>query len=361
VHIAKRTVLFDHETHQHITEPHTPMIYATWRQCRGQIVWSLAVIFLLILTVAISGWFVQRSGESWVFGEICSRWYDGGGGCRADTALTLTTLLALLLPFVSGMLVGVTTFSRDFEQGPENLDLRESTTRVRWYFLRILVVFVPVTLAMTLLGLVLGWTHSLGRGATATDEMTSFSLMEFPNFHTTGIVLGAYTFVAMVTGSAAALLVRNTVVAMVTTLLMFLIVPVALSAMVREHYSAPDIEVQPIDGRARAAEYAPSPYQNLDSRWVIGAGFADTDGNMIDADYSVCRGSDTSDQRQQDREIDDCLREQGIDHYALAYHPQSRYWQFQFIETAVMLLCSGLMVALALVGARGRRRRPAYN
>lgn len=82
---------------------------------------------------------------------------------------------------------------------------------------------------------------------------------------------------------------------------------------------------------------------------------------MIDADYSVCRGSDTSDQKQRDREIDDCLRVQGIDHYAVVYHPQSRYWQFQFIETAVMLLCSGLMVALALVGARGRRRRPTYN
>lgn len=45
----------------------------------------------------------------------------------------------------------------------------------------------------------------------------------------------------------------------------------------------------------------------------------------------------------------------------MAYHPQSRYWHFQFIETAVMLLRSGLMVALALVGARGLRRRPAYN
>ena len=60
----------------------------------------------------------------------------------------------------------------------------------------------------------------------------------------------------------------------------------------REHYLAPDTEVQPIDGLARAAEYAPSPYENLDSRWVIGAGFADTDGNMIDADYTMCWGSD---------------------------------------------------------------------
>ena len=336
------------------------MIYATWRQCRGQILWSLAVIFLLLLTAAVSGWFVQRTGESWDFGGICSRWYDGGGGCRADTALTLTALLVLLLPFTSGMLVGVTTFSRDFEQGSENLDLRESTGLVRWYFLRVLVAFVPITLAMTVLGLVLGWTHTLGRGQ-ATHEATSFSLMEFPNFQTTGIAVGAYAFLAMSTGSAAALLIRNTVVAMVTTLLVFFIVPVALSAMVREHYTAPDIDVQPIDGLARAAEYAPSPYRNLDSRWVFGAGFADTDGNMIDADYTMCLGSDNSDRQQQALEVDNCLREQGIDHYAVVYHPQSRYWHFQFIETAVMLLCSGLMVALALVGARGLRRRPAYN
>ena len=245
--------------------------------------------------------------------------------------------------------------------GSRNLDFLESTSLVRWYFLRVLVVFVPITLAMAVLGLVLGWTQTLGRGQAATNEATSFSLMEFPNFQTTGIVVGAYTFLAMTTGSAAALLIRNTVFAMVMTLLAFLIVPVALSATMREHYLAPDTEVQPIDGLARAAEYAPSPYENLDSRWVIGAGFADTDGNMIDADYTMCWGSDNSDRKQQDLEVDNCLREQGIDHYAVIYHPQSRYWQFQFIETAVMLLCSGLMVALALVGARGRRRRPTYN
>ena len=102
VRIVKRTVLFHHETHTHFTELHSPMIYATWRQCRGQIVWSSAVIFLLILTAALSGWFVQRWGESWDFRDICSRWYDGGGGCRAATALTFTTLFVLLLPFASG-------------------------------------------------------------------------------------------------------------------------------------------------------------------------------------------------------------------------------------------------------------------
>lgn len=76
----------------------------------------------------------------------------------------------------------------------------------------------------------------------------------------------------MTTGSAAALLISNTVFAMVMTLLAFLIVPVALSATMREHYLAPpDTEVQPIDGLARAAEYPPSPYENLDSRWVIDA------------------------------------------------------------------------------------------
>lgn len=55
---------------------------------------------------------------------------------------------------------------------------------------------------------------------------------------------------------------------------------------------------------------------------------------MIDADYTMCWGSDNSDRKQQDLEVDNCLREQGIDHYAVIYHPQSRYWQFQFIETA---------------------------
>ncbi|XGU18228.1 hypothetical protein ACETU7_20085 [Rhodococcus sp. 3Y1] len=49
----------------------------------------------------------------------------------------------------------------------------------------------------------------------------------------------------MTTGSAAALLISNTVFAMVMTLLAFLIVPVALSATMREHYLAPTLKCNP--------------------------------------------------------------------------------------------------------------------
>ncbi|WP_094270441.1 hypothetical protein [Rhodococcus sp. OK302] len=151
---------------------------------------------------------------------------------------------------------------------------------------------------------------------------------------------------------------------MVATLVMFLIAPVVLTALLRPHYAEPDTKVQSISGYARASEYAPSPYYTVDASWVVGAGFTDRDGNMITADNSLCESTDYANVRaggttHKDRaraqieyaerilEFDYCLRQQGIDHYEILSHPQSRYWQFQAIETALMLLCAGLTSLLA--------------
>ncbi|MCJ0906701.1 hypothetical protein [Rhodococcus sp. ARC_M6] len=339
------------------------MILVTWRQCRTHIVWALSIVVLVIAASAIAGIYVHRSGTFWEFGRICSRWYDVGI-CRPATTLSVTTLLALLLPVLFGMFVGVTIFSRDLEHGAHVLGLPQSVSRMRWYFSRVLVVFVPITLAMTVLGLVLSWTQNSRKRLTKPEDRDSFSMFDFPIFETTGIAIGGYTFLALITGSAAALILRNTVGAMVATLVMFLIAPVILTALLRPHYTEPDTKVQSINGYTRATEYAPSPYYTVDASWVVGAGFTDRDGNMITADYSQCVRKDSAKVRagettHKDRartqieyaertlEFDNCLRLQRIDHYEILSHPQSRYWQFQTIETALILLCAELMSLLA--------------
>ncbi|NMM90523.1 hypothetical protein B2J88_40380 [Rhodococcus sp. SRB_17] len=302
---------------------------------------------------AIAGIYVHRSGTFWEFGRICSRWYDVGI-CRPATTLTVTTVLALLLPVLFGMFVGVTVFSHDLDQGTHALGPTHSASRIRWYFSRVLVAFVPITLTMTALGLVLGWTQKSRKRLTKPEDRDSFSMFDFPIFETTGIATGDYTFFALITGSAAALILRNTVGAMVATLVMFLIAPVVLTALLRPHYAEPDTKVQSISGYARATEYPPSPYYTVDASCVVGAGFTDRDGNMIAADNSDCVSTDSANVRaggtthkERILEFDNCLRQQGIDHYEILSHPQSRYWQFQAIETALMLLCAGLMSLLA--------------
>ena len=92
----------------------------------------------------------------------------------------------------------------------------------------------------------------------------------------------------MLVGGTAAIFLRSTVGAMVTTVVVFLFVPVALTLILREDYGDPQIEVEPISGYARATEYAPNPYFTTDGTWVVAAGYVDSDGTRVSPDESRC-------------------------------------------------------------------------
>ena len=352
-------------------------MWAVWRQNRRSLIATLTLIVLLTAVTVAAAVVVEQNDSTWTFGQICSRWNDVGQ-CRPETALTLTTLFALLLPLALGLFVGVTAFSRDIEQRTHVLGMTQSVSRLRWYFARVVVVFVPTTAAMVCLGLSLRWAATAGGNARAFAEdgaMTgiAFSLYDFPYFETTGIAIGGYTLLAMLVGGTAAIFLRSTVGAMVTTVVVFLFVPVALTLIVREDYGDPQIEVEPISGYARATEYAPNPYFTTDGTWVVAAGYVDSDGTRVSPDESRCapvaepddrarRPDETDDEYTERRQIrqeatyatyDTCLRNQGVDRYEIAFHTEDDYWRFQVTETGLTLLLSG---TASLAGMWGIRR-----
>ncbi|MCQ4122728.1 ABC transporter permease [Rhodococcus tibetensis] len=329
------------------------------------------------LAAVVAGRIVRGNPGARAFGTFFGCFGSTPDVCRAESVLTATTVIAVAVPVLLGLLVGVTVFSRDIEQGTHVLGLSQSVSRARWFWMRILVVFVPISVAMAVLGFILEWSRSYG-GGKSVAFISGFGIgvarLTFPLFQSSGLVLGTYTFLALIIGSAAALIVRNTLGAMVITLVATASIMVGLQLGARPHYAPTSIEARPLSG---AAAYASSGNIGFwfDS-WTVGSDYVNADGSIVDIDREQCDRAFYSDDfgqhpdetyadynarteilyQQQQRDYEGCLRAQGADHFEVRYHADNRFRQFQLTEAALALLIAAAFLVPARWGLR--RLRP---
>ncbi|MDJ0011829.1 MULTISPECIES: ABC transporter permease [Rhodococcus] len=352
------------------------MIWVTWRHHRTSLVVSLGIVAALVLLTVISGLVVEGDRNSRPFGTFVSCFGEGKVVCAAETALTVATVLATMLPVFLGALVGVTVFSRDIEQGTHVLGLTQSVGRARWFWTRVLIVFVPLTLAAVVLGIALQWTRSSSRSdnyafVSGFAQSYGYSSLVYPFFQSSGLVLGAYTFMALLLGAALALLVRSSIGAMALTMVAVIAILAVFQLVARPHYAEPDVRTSP---QAGSSTYYSSDGVPPTANWELEQGYVDIRGDWVDVTYDECtwgKPFDTNiyDQRpeetgaeynlridvlqaQQDKDLEVCLREQGVDHFEIRYHSDDRFWRFQFTEAALVLILSGLFLLPALWGLR---------
>ncbi|OYD67056.1 ABC transporter permease [Rhodococcus sp. OK302] len=332
------------------------MIWVTWRHHRTSIIVSLGIMVSLGILAVLS---VTALNDDAII----------------DIA---TAVIATMLPMLLGALVGVTVFSRDIEQGTHVLGLTQSVSRVRWFWARVLVVFVPLTAGATLLGFALEWTrrpreHESFAFVSGRGQFVDLSNLTYPFFQSSGLALGAYTFMALMLGAACALLVRSSIGAVALTMVGVIGVLVMFQFFARPHYAPLTVDASPIINGGvtyTATEDDSIPGVN----WEINQGYVDIRGNSVDLRYDECTwgGSgegNSYDQRpeetgaeytlrideleaQQDRGMEVCLQEQGVDHYETRYHSADQFRRFQLTEAALVLVLSGVFMIPALWGLR---------
>lgn len=355
------------------------MIWVTWRHHRTTILAAVGSVLLLTVVAALCGLVDRRFDTPTPYGTFFGCGVPGGGSkqCWAESALTAISLITVFLPVLLGLLVGITVFSRDIERGTHVLGLSQSVSRARWYWTRVLVVFVPVTAAVTVLGSVLEWTRSAGISPNLAGGgygYGGYSPLTFPVFQSTGLVAGAYTFLALILGSAAALLLRNTIGAMVVTLVALAAILVGFQVGARPHYATATVEARPLDLSNQFLAY-PRDTPNLTS-WLLDSGYVDAGGRSVAIDFSRCatvgpgpRWEQSPDEtfaqyetRQAalevvaQREQADCVRAQGADRFEIRFHPDSLLRRFQLIEAALALALSVVLFVPSLWALR--RLRP---
>ena len=347
------------------------MIWVTWRQFRGTILTGILTP-LLISAVMMATTLVLDGVRS--FGTVF--FYCFGyptPACVAETALTAASLATIALPVLLGVFVGVTVFSRDIERRSHVLGLTQAVSRRRWYWTRILVVFAPIVLAMGVLGLVSYWVRFRSFSGAYAFVGYFDSRLSFPLFGAAGIAPAAYTALSLAVGSALALLLRNTIGAMILTLVTMAAVLLVLPTAIREHYASPEIEkIELADNfyGSDSATYSSNP-DVLSQRWLIGSDYIDLNGDPVTVAWDTCppnhdnwpeaRPDETTAEfdarisaydRGVAAERIDCLRGLGIDHFENRYHPDSLFWRFQLTEAALCLLLAAL-----LAGASARLTR----
>ncbi|RVW07665.1 ABC transporter permease [Prescottella agglutinans] len=355
------------------------MIWSTWRQHRTTIVAAVGGILALAVVALVCGALVRKSENPVFYGSGLGCFMgERSAECLAQAALTYLVLATVVLPVVLGALVGVTVFSPDIERGTHVLGLSQSVSRSRWYWTRILVVFVPITIAMTILGAVLEWTRSVGIESNFAyvrqGVWGGYSRLTFPLFQSTSVVAGAYTFLALVVGSCFGLLLRNTLAAMAITVVALAAVMVGFQGGARPHYATATVEAQPLAGASRGVAYVSD--DSSGNAWLLSNGHVDAEGNRVDIPFDVCnsfgaeaewnqRPDETGAQyearreiivAEQEREFVECFRAQGADHFEVRYHPDSLFRRFQLIEVALVLALSALLLIPSLWALR--RLRP---
>ena len=322
------------------------MIWVAWRQQRTQLLVSVA----LVAAVAAVMVYFRLEAVSYlrVHGLDGCRVVDEGrcttAGMNAFASefnpyVSVIPLVLLCLPMLVGMFAGAPLFAREFEQGTNVFVLSQSVGRARWLRVKLLVSGVPVILAMLALGLVGTWSLRPLSHVAHGRIMT-------PGFETQGLVVAAYTGVAIAIGAAVGILARNTVVAMAATIGLYVILLLTVGGMARGAF------LQPQEQRGTVAEGAAIGAAGgrsvvPDDAWRVGSSYYDARGTEVAFDPSSCRRTDN--------DIETCLHRQGITSLSATFHPDSQFWSLQYIETAIFIALAGVLL---VTGAWALRRRP---
>jgi ABC-type transport system involved in multi-copper enzyme maturation permease subunit len=134
--------------------------------------------------------------------------------------------LVTLTPALIGMFFGAPLVTREIESGSIRLVFTQSITRARWLGTKLIVVGLASAIAAGLVSLMISWW------ARSWDH---YNDLPFGTFDTRDVVPIAYSLFAFALGVLIGLLVRHTIPAMVTTLILYGCANAAFGQWVRPH------------------------------------------------------------------------------------------------------------------------------
>jgi ABC-type transport system involved in multi-copper enzyme maturation permease subunit len=327
------------------------MLWLTWRQFRLQTQITLAALAVLSIYLIIQGRGIQDFYETEIVGcqgEACSiarAIFED----RYEAPIVLIGALLLGIPALIGVFWGAPLIAREFETGTHRLVWNQSVTRTRWLAVKLTMIALFSLVVTGLLSLLLSWA------AQPFDKIlgSRFGAMTFDS---RDIAPLGYAVFAFALGTTIGLLIRRTLPAMALTLAIFATVQVVMPAMIRPHLMSPitaaeAVTAETID-RAQGFGFSGEDDDGSGNPPMSLFGYTKPGAWVVSAERLPILKADGSAYTQKENEACftgtpakdfECLAAKNL-HFDLTYHPASRYWTFQWIETAIFL---GLALALA--------------
>jgi hypothetical protein len=267
----------------------------------------------------------------------------------------LGVMLILLTPAVIGLFWGAPLIARELETGTSALAWTQSITRTRWLALKLTVIGLAAMAVTEGLSLMQAWWaapigRAVGHGGGGTNlAMGRFSTLIFATHGITPLGYAAFAFTLGVTAGA---LIRRTVPAMAVTLAIFAAVQIAMPLWIRPNLFPADRTVIPVTSldnislqqggfNGSSFNLGALDLPGQPGAWLLSSGAVNAAGQATSTTPAACTAQSM---RNASPAFFDCLASHGI-REAISYQPASRYWAFQWTETAIYLALS-----LALAG-----------
>ena len=344
------------------------MSWLAWRQFRTQALVAAGALVLLAIVMVPTGLHLRHVYDSSV--AACTN-----GTAAGDCSATISSYLSLyhqlqgwlgflmaVVPAIVGIFWGAPLVARELESGTYRLAWTQSVTRTRWLALKVAVMGVSAMVVCGLFSLGVTWWFS---------RLDQLGTDQFSTFDQRDIVAVGYAALAFAVGVTAGVLIRRTLPAMAVTLVAFVTARLSFMQWVRPNLLAARHLDTPLDPQSMSffsSNGGPMHLQpnspGLPNAWVYSTRIVDHAGHDL-PDSVVSRlcptlgvgrpppPPDASAARSAlpvpggiRAGLQACVTKLGAHyHDVVTYQPASRYWTFQWMETAIFL--GG---ALALVG-----------
>jgi ABC-type transport system involved in multi-copper enzyme maturation permease subunit len=351
------------------------LIWLTWRQTRMKAASAAVVLAAFAVLLAVTGPLLAslyaRSTIGTCLGSVddCGAFADDflqklyGSSALATSSVTgtgtyyllylLGIAIILVAPAVIGMFWGAPLIASEFEAGTHYLAWNQSITRTRWLAVKLTLTGLAAMAVTEALSLMQTWwatpiSLAVARGACCSPlAMNQFSPLVFAAHGITPLGYAAFAFALGVT---AGVLVRRAVPAMALTLAVFAVLQLAMPLWVRPQLFPPDQTVatlssfDSVDVLIDSGTFTliPDGWGSQPEAWVLSNVAVNMAGEPVSAVPADCMQTMQSGKASHPALLD-CLTSHGI-RVAVTYQPASRYWAFQWTETAIYV---ALALALA--------------
>jgi hypothetical protein len=305
------------------------VIWVSWRQQRTETLIAAAILVVLAAVLVPTGIGMANAYDR--DGLAACLVQNPSEGCGGAIQAFLSRYQPLdnlaswftLIPGLIGVLLAA-SFVLELENGTYRLAWTQSITRRRWILTRLgtcIAAAIAAAIAMTVL---LTWWR-----APIVDLN---GRMESGVFDFEGTVAAGYVLFALGLALAVGAVWRRTVPALIVAFIGYVAARVFVDTWLRQRFQEPLAQTW-LQTRGDA------PPSSLRHAWVLEQYPSDRLGRYLDLFNGPCeraagavRGIDKT-----------CLLQQGPGYMHAIYHPASRFWLFQGIETT---LFAGLAIAL---------------